>query len=526
VWTVIVLLSDREAPARRRGGAISLGGLRSPWRPWAVLAWGTLLVAILLSFRPAVPVIWGDTPSFVESALRTLEAGQPTVMGGRDPGYPTFLAVTFALGGDLGTAVRLQQAAWAVLMLALAATAQAATRNAGGLVPIILVAMYPGLLLFRNVLTADLLFAVFLNLATAGLLIATCVDGAARCCAVVASILCAAVAACLRSQGLLVPIAAILVGAYLVRPATPARLAVMAVSIALALALLLGGSRLGASNSDQASAVFVPKTLFCNHLNIVLASDAARREIVSAAGDRADAAMARLAADFAAEPGRWPILGFFGDTCLFDTELDRDLADNTGNALNAAAAYRRIFLAAVRDRPLAYAGKFVRQMAYGLSSAWPPYGLEPAIPVSTDDVPHVSEIMTRRGRAAQPIDLQGGPIRISQLSDLPGISAYLFKALSAAFVIAVIFWMVAAVRRRRRTFVTRAGIVIVMWAASIATAAGAHTLDVSRYLIPAVPMVGLMLSLFAVELSERIGVDRRTVFATIRCAMRCGPRSG
>jgi hypothetical protein len=58
--------------------------------------------------------------------------------------------------------------------------------------------------------------------------------------------------------------------------------------------------------------------------------------------------------------------------------------------------------------------------------------------------------------------------------------------------------------RRRPGFVTRAGIVIVMWAASIATAAAAHTLDVSRYLIPAVPMVGLLLSLFAVELAETI----------------------
>jgi hypothetical protein len=57
--------------------------------------------------------------------------------------------------------------------------------------------------------------------------------------------------------------------------------------------------------------------------------------------------------------------------------------------------------------------------------------------------------------------------------------------------------------------VTRAGIVIMMWAASIATAAGAHTLDVGRYLIPAVPMVGLMLSLFAVELAETIGCLRR-----------------
>ncbi|MFH0299026.1 hypothetical protein AAFX91_17630 [Bradyrhizobium sp. 31Argb] len=476
-----------------------------------MLAWAALLsalfLAILVSFRPAVPVIWGDTPPFVESALRTLEAGQPIVAGGRDPGYPTFLAMTFAFGGDLGTVVRLQQAAWAALMLALAITAQTATRSAVGLVPIILVAIYPGLLLFTNVLTADLLFAVFLNLATAGLLVAACVDGAARCCAVVASILCAAVAACLRSQGLLVPIAAILVGVPLARPATPARLAVMAVSVAAALALLLAGSRFGASNSDQASAVFVPKTLFCNHLNIVLASDAARREIVSAAGDRADATMERLAADFAAEPGRWPVLGFFGDACLFDTEPDRDLADNTGNAVSAAAAYWRIFLAALRDRPLAYAGKFVRQMAYGLASAWPPYALEPVIPVSSDDVPHVSEIMARHGRAPEQIDLQGGSVRISLLSDFPGIATYLFKALSAAFVIAVIFWTVAAVRRRCPAFVTRAGIVVVMWAASIATAAAAHTLDVSRYLIPAVPMVGLMLSLFAVELTETIGAD-------------------
>jgi hypothetical protein len=409
----------------------------------------------------------------------------------------------------------MQQAAWAVLILALAATAQAATRNAAALVPLILVATYPGLLLFRNVLTAELLFAVFLNLAMAGLLVATCVGKAARCWLVGASVLCAALAACFRSRGVLVPSAAVLVGASLARPDTSARLAVIAVSVAAALALLAAGSRFGASNSDEASVVFVPKTLFCNHLDIVLASDAARREIVSAAGARADVTMARLAADFATEPGRWPVLGFFGDACLFDTALDRDVADDTGNAVGAAAAYRRIFLAAVRDRPLAYAGKFVRQMAYGASVAWPPYGLDPAIPVSTDDVPHVSDIMTRHGRVAQPIDLQGGPVRIGLLSDLPGISTNLYMALSIAFVIAVIIWTVTALRRRRPGFSTRAGIVMVMWAASIATAAGVHTLDVWRYLIPAVPMVGLMLSLCAVELAETIACQRRGLISPL-----------
>jgi hypothetical protein len=86
------------------------------------------------------------------------------------------------------------------------------------------------------------------------------------------------------------------------------------------------------------------------------------------AGDRRDAKMARLEADFAAEPDRWPALGFFGDACLVDTALDRDLA-HSGNVAAAAAAYRRIFLNAVRDIPPVYAGKFVRQMAYGISAA-------------------------------------------------------------------------------------------------------------------------------------------------------------
>ena len=124
-------------------------------------------------------------------------------------------------------------------------------------------------------------------------------------------------------------------------------------------------------------------------------------------------------------------------------------------------------------------------------------------------MPHVSDIMTRHGRAAQVIDLQGRPVRMGLLSDLPCTSAYLYRALSTAFVIAVIFWMVTAVRRRRPRLSTRAGIVVVMWTASIVPAAAAHTLDVWRYLIPAVPMVGLMLSLFVVELTGTIACLRR-----------------
>jgi hypothetical protein len=510
VWTAIVR-SERDAPARQTGGAVLPGGIafRMTYR-WALLAWAALLIVIAMSFRPAVPVIWGDTPPFVESALRTLEAGRPTVAGGRDPGYPAFLAATLAFGGDFATVVKLQQAAWAVLMVTLAATIQLVTRNPLGLVPIILVATYPGLLMVRNVLTAELPFAVLLNLTMAGLLVATCAGKTARCWLVAAAIFGAALAACFRSQGLLIPIVAILAGLGLARPDTPMRVAVMAVSIAAALTLLATGSRIGATSSDRASAVFVSKTLFCNHLNIVLASDAARREIAAIAGDRSGAVMARLAGDIAAEPGRWPVLGFFGDTCLFDTTLDRNVAGDSASPATAAAAYRRIFLTAVLDQPIAYAAKVIRQMAYAAWVAWPPYGLEPTITVSTDDVPHVSDIMTRHGRPLRPGDLQGPPVRIGFTAEHPDISAYLYRMLSLAFIVAVLFWTVTALRWWRLGFVTRAGLVILMWSASIATAAAAHTIDEWRYLVPSVPLVGLMLSLFAVELADLI-TSRPTV---------------
>jgi len=64
--------------------------------------------------------------------------------------------------------VRLQQAAWAILIIALAVTAHATKRNAGGLLPIILVATYPGLQLFSNRVTS---YFVALHKSASGLIV-------------------------------------------------------------------------------------------------------------------------------------------------------------------------------------------------------------------------------------------------------------------------------------------------------------------------------------------------------------------
>jgi hypothetical protein len=151
----------------------------------SLFSWAILVAAIVVSFRPLTPVIWDDPPAFVESALRTLETRRPTVVGGRDPGYPTFLAMTFAVGGDLSSAVLVQEAAWAALMIALATTAQMVTRSPYSLGPIILVAM---LLMYRNIILAETLYTVFLNLAVLALVLATTVKNPIQCWTVAALI--------------------------------------------------------------------------------------------------------------------------------------------------------------------------------------------------------------------------------------------------------------------------------------------------------------------------------------------------
>ena len=479
-----------------------------------LLLWAVLVAAVVASLRPPVPVIWGDTPPFLESALRTLEAGKLTVVGGRDPGYPAILALTFGLNGDLQTVVRLQEATYAALILALAVTAQIVSGSPYALLSVILLAIYPGVLMFRNVITAEMFYLVFLTLAVLGLLLAMSAKEALRFWLIAAAVFFAALATCCKSQGLCALVVAIALGFWIARPYTARRLAPVIFSCVAALALVMTLSRVGVSPSDRGSTVFVAKTFFCNHLNIVFASEAARREMAAVAGPNADAFSARLAADFASKRNSWPTLGFFGDECFYDAGLDQYLTKAGEHPSDLqphdiAANYWRIFLAAILDRPLLYVGKIVRQMAYGASVAWPAYGLEPTIPVSTDDVVHVAEIMSRHGLPALDSTLVERPVRGWILGDLRRFSTALFRGLSAAFVAAGILCIIATASGRYPAFATRGGVIIVMWLASILTTAAAHTLDIWRYLVPSTPMVALMLSLSGVELAKAIRVHRR-----------------
>jgi hypothetical protein len=468
----------------------------------SLLWWAILLTALVGSFRPLTPVMWDDTPAFVDSALQTLETWRPAAVGGRDPGYPAFLAMVFGVGGDLRSVVLLQESAWAILIIALAATAHIMTKTPYSLAPIILLAVYPGLLIYRNLILAEMLYTFFLNLTVLGLLLATCIRNPIRCSLVAAAIVLAAVTACFKSQGLLVVIAVISLGALIARPYTPGRLGIVVLSCAIAGVLLTTGSRVGVSSSDEQSALFVEKTLFCNHTNIILASEAARREIAVAAGTRTDAMLARLTADFASTRQTWPTLGFYGDECVFDHALDQYLARNDKSGPNETAArYRRIFIVAILDRPLSYIRKVIHQMSYGAWFSWPPHALESGPLGSSGAVALVSEMIKRHGL---PVEANTEPVAKGFLSNLGRAGVLLFRGLSAVFVVAALFWILTAIRGRRSDFSMRAGILIVLWVASVLPTASTHTLDIWRYLVPATPMVSLLISMVCVEMATTI----------------------
>jgi len=120
-------------------------------------------------------------------------------------------------------------------------------------------------------------------------------------------------------------------------------------------------------------------------------------------------------------------------------------------------------------------------------------------------------MLKQRGLPVDGIEPSNGRIRGWILSDLGRADTLLFGGLSAAFVVAIPFWILVAVSGWRPAFSMRAGIVIALWVVSVLPTASAITFDDWRYLVPATPMVALFLSMVCVELPETFAAYRRTL---------------
>jgi len=242
------------AMLQRAQRAERLSGGVGPW-PWAVLAWAVLLAGDCRVVQAGGPVSGATRRPLWNLRFSPLRPEADRAGGAiRLPGVP---GRDVLVGGASKRGAPAQRRGRPEI--ALAATAQAATRNAGGLVPISWWRHIPACCCSGTCSPQTFLFAVFsiwqcwdcsLHLRRQKL------RGAAR----------SLPPSCARRSRRALDrreswsqFAAVLLGACLVRPYTSARFAVIAVSVAAALALLAAGSRFGASSSDQASAVFVPR---------------------------------------------------------------------------------------------------------------------------------------------------------------------------------------------------------------------------------------------------------------------------
>jgi hypothetical protein len=139
------------------------------------------------------------------------------------------------------------------------------------------------------------------------------------------------------------------------------------------------------------SALFAPKSLFCNHADIIVR--ASEDDSSFWAGQPADFAgdiMTRLRATVAQGPHGWLLLGLDGDMCMYGENNPEVLVRKqfTDDVPSMRAFYLSTFLRAVATEPLAYAGKIGRQMWFAMGHSMDHFDLQ--IEARSEDMPQRS----------------------------------------------------------------------------------------------------------------------------------------
>lgn len=457
------------------------------------MMWLSIFIAIGFSLRQPVPLVWGDSPGFLESALLTLASGSPITVDGRDTAYPTLLAFVFAHGGNLSDIVLLQQASWALTVVLVAWTVVHVTGRHLTLIPVLLLAIYPGELIYRHIVLAESFYSVTLALVGCLAVLAIQSTGRVRSTTLAFGTLIAGIAACLKSIGLFVVVLMVLLSLWFVIRRLAWHSGFIIVSVIAAISLVAGNSYVRSSSPDPYSHLFVQKTLFCNHADIFLKSEGARQLATALLGDTSGRFLARVSEDVSSKSQSWPTLGFYADACQFDPELDR-LASENSKGVGAAKVYRSLFLSSLGDSPLDYARKVFHQIRYGLVMAWPPNGGVELIKNTESAYTRVSQLMS--GNESR------DKIGLSESASVSGwsqgtLEVYLWRIVSLVVAAVVLGTPIAWIFRARlnRTLLVQLSLVSALWFSSIVIPALTTTLDIWRYISPSTPLAALAVAL-------------------------------
>lgn len=232
---------------------------------------------------------------------------------------------------------------------------------------------------------------------------------------------------------------------------------------------------------------FGPKTIFCNHLDVVLpAFDASTAE---------RARVATLMGNVLRAPSTWTLMGFDGDRCVYDPAMTDAIKAAAGaEGMSTAAWQNREFIRAVAARPAAYAKDVFRQLA--------DYMLHPVVDVDhhgqsvmPDDVwerfaPFMGRIRMTRDQFVGEVG-SWVPTAYPRLAGWGKLGLYSVVATFAVFTLGGTALALGALATMRGRVDLRLEAVVVATGAFtmafVMTTALAHSFDIGRYLTDILP---------------------------------------
>ena len=443
------------------------------------------------------PAVWPDSQLFVSSAIQSLQSGS-LVLGNVNIGYVAAIAAALSSGAGLSTLMFLQHLVWAVSLGLCAYTVVKLTKSRLWILPLLLLAAYPGIQIYQNLILTESFYTSVLTIATCLLLLAhqTTMPKIAAVNIGVALAF-AGMAPLLKAQGF-APFATILACTLYVAARKSVRTVLVCIlASALTVSAVAYGQWIRGNSTDAVAVLFGPKTVFSAHLNLVLKSPSTRERAVETFGPSADAILERLKGDMASRTGEYKTLGFFSDACHYDRELDQMAINAQGlGASGLARWYRDAFVHAVLERPWSYITKVTHQLVYGLKMSVPPHAL--GVTIGGDDSSHAA-ILTMLVNAGFPrTGLEvNGPIDSPILAHYEGVANLLSRGMSFLAAIALLMSLLGPLfaRWRNNSLSAFCAMVALVWFSQIGEIALVHTLDVWRYIVPVVPAAFLAVSL-------------------------------
>jgi hypothetical protein len=260
----------------------------------------------------------------------------------------------------------------------------------------------------------------------------------------------------------------------------------------------------------RSSRLFGVKTIFCNHSNIIIAAQELGTPVIHDPEPQFVAGVLGFLRGATNDVNGWPLLGFSGDQCMYDSAFDRFMiAHFAGDTEREYSLYVRTFISAILHEPAMYGAKVVRQVWAAASDPFRESGLvldsDPTIAKS------IALTFPRAAYVLPPPQLFEGRARGLVHEQLPAVASVtdrVFRALSPVTVPLYIFVMLAlAARARRRSLRIMFPALVsgACWVGHVLVVAASHSFDVGRYVQTGAPFLLLAVFLSLAAASQHLG---------------------